>query len=94
MEQAQEQTAAPRRRRQEKLGIVVGDKMQKTVVVEVRWMVTHGMYGKYVRRTSRFMAHDEKNTCKVGDKVRIEESRPLSRHKRWVVKEVVGRVAP
>ena len=93
MEQAQEQTAAPKRRRQEKVGIVVGDKMQKTVVVEVRWMVTHGMYGKYVRRTSRFMAHDEKNTCKVGDKVRIEESRPLSRHKRWVVKEVVGRVA-
>lgn len=86
--------AALRRRRQEQEGVVVGDKMQKTVVVEVRRMVTHRMYGKYLRRSSRFMAHDEKNACKVGDTVRIEESRPLSRHKRWVVKEVLQRAAP
>jgi small subunit ribosomal protein S17 len=94
MSETQERPAAGRGRRQQKLGIVVSNKMQKTVVVEVRWMVTHGMYGKYVRRTSRFMAHDESNACKIGDRVRIEESRPLSRHKRWVVREVVGQAAP
>jgi small subunit ribosomal protein S17 len=89
----EQQQAAPLRRRHEKLGVVVSNKMQKTVVVEVQWMVTHGMYGKYLRKTSRFMAHDESNACKIGDKVRIEESRPLSRHKRWVVKEVLEKTA-
>jgi small subunit ribosomal protein S17 len=86
-------TETSRRRRQEKLGIVIRDKMTKTVVVEVRRLVMDPLYHKYLRRRSRFMAHDEKDECKVGDRVRIEECRPLSRHKRWVVKEVVERAS-
>jgi len=86
-------TEVSRRRRQEKLGIVIRDKMTKTVVVEVRRLVMDPLYHKYLRRRSRFMAHDPKDECKVGDRVRIEECRPLSRHKRWVVKEVVERAS-
>ncbi len=85
--------AAARRRRQEKQGRVVRDKMDKTVVVEVERLVMDPLYRKYLKRRSRFMAHDEKNECKIGDWVRIQESRPLSRHKRWVVKEILTRVA-
>ncbi len=77
------------RRRLLKEGVVISDKMDKTVVVEVERLVMDRMYGKYLKRRSRFMAHDETNECKVGDRVRIEESRPLSRHKRWVVKDVL-----
>src|SRR2546428_164004 len=65
----------------------------KTVVVEVERLVMDRMYGKYLKRRSRFMAHDEKNECKAGDRVRIEESRPLSRHKRWVVKDVLKKAS-
>jgi small subunit ribosomal protein S17 len=82
-----------RRHRQEKLGVVISDKMQKTVVVEVERRVMHPLYGKYVRKRSRFMAHDEKNACKIGDRVRIAETRPMSRLKRWTVKEIVERSA-
>lgn len=82
-----------RRHRQEKLGVVVSDRMQKTVVVEVERRVMHPLYGKYVRKRSRFMAHDEKNACKIGDRVRIAETRPMSRLKRWAVKEIVDRSA-
>lgn len=85
--------AGARRRRQEKLGVVISDKMTKTVVVEVRRLVMDPLYHKYLRRRSRFMAHDEKDQCKVGDRVRIQECRPLSRHKRWVVKEIVERAS-
>jgi len=84
---------AVRGRRQEKQGTVVRDKMAKTVVVEVARLVMDPLYGKYLRRRSRFMAHDEKDECKVGDRVRIEECRPLSRHKRWIVKEIVEKAA-
>ncbi len=84
---------APVRRRLLKEGIVISDKMDKTVVVEVERLVMDRMYGKYLRQRSRFMAHDEKNECKVGDRVRIEESRPLSRHKRWVVKDVLEKAS-
>jgi small subunit ribosomal protein S17 len=62
-------------------------------VVEVRRLVMDRMYGKYLKARSRFMAHDEKNACKIGDRVRIQESRPLSRHKRWVVKEILEKAA-
>jgi small subunit ribosomal protein S17 len=86
-------TEGARRRRQEKLGIVIRDKMTKTVVVEVRRLVMDPLYHKYLRRRSRFMAHDEKDECKLGDRVRIEECRPLSRHKRWVVKEIVEKAS-
>ena len=73
----------------EKLGVVVSDKMQKSIVVAVERQVRHGMYGKAQRLTSTFVAHDEKNEAKVGDDVAIVESRPLSRRKRWVLTRVV-----
>ena len=85
--------ASVRRRRQGKIGVVVSNKMQKTIVVEVERLVMHPLYQKYLRRRSRFMAHDEKNDCKVGDRVQIEETRPLSRRKRWIVKSIVERAA-
>ena len=70
-------------------GIVVSDKMQKTVVVAVERQVRHDVYGKTQRRTSKFMAHNETSDAKVGDRVAIIESRPMSRRKRWVVTRVV-----
>ena len=73
----------------EVFGKVVSNKMAKSVVVTVERQVRHGMYGKQQRLTSRFMAHDEKNEAKVGDRVALVESRPLSRRKRWVVVRVV-----
>ena len=70
-------------------GVVVSDKMDKSVVVAVERQVRDEVYGKIQRRTSRFMAHDEKNEAKVGDRVALAEGRPLSRRKRWVVTRVV-----
>jgi len=70
----------------EKDGIVISDKMDKTAVIEVERLVMDPLYWQVPEARSRFMAHDEKNECKIGDRVRIQESRPLSRHKRWVVK--------
>jgi small subunit ribosomal protein S17 len=74
-------------------GTVVSDKMDKTVVVAVERQVRHSVYGKSQRKTSKFVAHDEKNEAKVGDTVAIAESRPLSRRKRWVVTRVVAQAA-
>lgn len=85
-----EQVAAEKRR-QEKVGQVVSSAMQKSVVVAVDRLVKHPFYGKTIRRTSKFMAHDEKDECRVGDKVRIQETRPLSKRKRWMVVEVLER---
>ena len=79
---------APARRRNELVGVVVKAKMQKTVVVAVQRLVQHGVYRKTIKRTSTFMAHDEKG-AKQGDTVRIVETRPLSRNKRWRVEEIV-----
>jgi small subunit ribosomal protein S17 len=73
----------------EKFGVVVSDKMDKSVVVAVERQVRHGVYGKTQRRTSKFVAHDEENTAKVGDQVAIIETRPMSRRKRWAVTRVV-----
>ena len=73
----------------EKVGVVVSDKMQKSIVVAVEWQVRHGLYGKTERRTSKFMVHDEENTAKVGDTVAIVETRPQSRRKRWSLTRVV-----
>ena len=73
----------------EKVGVVVSNKMQKSIVVAVEWQVRHGLYGKTQRRTSTFMVHDEDNTAKTGDIVAIVETRPLSRRKRWALKRVV-----
>ncbi len=74
-----------------KVGRVASDKMDKTVIVTVDYVRRHPLYHKRITRTSRFMAHDETNACKPGDLVRIEETRPLSKHKRWVVREIVER---
>ena len=73
----------------EKTGVVVSNKMTKSIVVAVEWQVRHGLYGKTERRTSKFMVHDEENAAKVGDTVEIVETRPLSRSKRWALKRVV-----
>lgn len=81
------------RRRQEKVGVVTSSKMQKTVVVTVERQFKHPLYKRVIRRSKKFMAHDEKNECKVGDVVRIEGTRPLSRRKRWRVTQVVSRAA-
>ena len=77
--------------KREIIGTVVSNKMTKSVVVTVERQVRHEMYGKQQRLTSRFMAHDEKNEAKVGDRVSLTSSRPLSRRKRWVVTRVVER---
>lgn len=84
-----EQQATTVRKRSVKVGRVVSNAMDKSVVVAVDRLVKHPLYRKTIRRTSRFMAHDEQNECRVGDKVRIEECRPLSKRKRWLVKEIL-----
>lgn len=80
-----------RERRKRLIGRVVSDKMQKTVVVQVERTRRHPLYGKVVRVRKKYYAHDEKNACRTGDLVRIVESRPLSRLKRWVVEEILER---
>lgn len=77
----------------ERVGLVVSDKMQKTVVVAVENRASHLKYGKIVVKTKRYKAHDEDNQCKVGDRVRIQETRPLSKTKRWTVAEVISSVS-
>lgn len=75
--------------RKTRVGVVVSDKMDKTVVVAVENLVQHPLYKKTIKRTTKFKAHDEKNECKVGDKVLIMETRPLSKEKRWRVVEIL-----
>ena len=82
-------TEAPKRRRAVKVGVVTSDKMQKTVTVRVDRIVRHDRYKRFVKRSSRFMAHDETDQCHVGDTVEIVESRPLASRKRWRVRRVV-----
>ena len=72
-----------------RVGMVVSDKMDKTVVVEIRTRVRHPLYGKIMNRTTKLKAHDEKNECGVGDRVLVMETRPLSREKRWRVVEII-----
>ncbi len=81
----------PDGRRKVRLGEVVSDKMDKTVLVAVRWQQRHRLYKKSIRRITRFFAHDRDNECRIGDMVRIEETRPLSRMKKWRVVEIVQR---
>ncbi|GAA4687973.1 30S ribosomal protein S17 [Phytohabitans rumicis] len=81
--------AAPRARRKVREGLVVSDKMDKTVVVEVEDRVKHPLYGKVIRRTSKLKVHDEQNACGVGDRVLLMETRPLSATKRWRVVEIL-----
>jgi small subunit ribosomal protein S17 len=77
--------------RKSRVGLVVSDKMEKTVVVSIERRVQHPVYGKMVRRTKRFKAHDEMNEAKTGDTVRIMETRPMSKDKRWRIVEIVDR---
>lgn len=77
--------------RKEQIGKVVSDKMDKTVVVAIETLVRHPLYGKIVKRTKKFKAHDEENSCRMGDKVRVMETRPLSKEKRWRVIEILER---
>jgi small subunit ribosomal protein S17 len=77
----------------ERRGVVVSNKMDKTVVVEVTRRVLHPKYKKYIKRRQRYKAHDAANDCNVGDQVLLEESRPLSKDKRWRVKEITVRAA-
>ena len=82
---------AKRGRRKVRVGKVVSDKMNKTAVVAVTRLVRHARYSKYVKRTTKFKVHDEKNECHVGDTVRITETRPLSKEKRWRLLEITKR---
>jgi len=82
-----------RAQRKTRIGTVVSDKMDKTVVVMVETRVRHPLYGRTVTRSKKFKAHDETNSCKMGDKVKIMETRPLSKEKRWRVAEIMVRSA-
>jgi len=78
--------------RKERIGIVVSNKMEKSIVVAVKRKVKHPIYGKFVNRTKKFFAHDEENTCNIGDTVRIMETRPISKNKAWRLIEIIERV--
>ncbi len=77
--------------RKERIGVVKSNKMEKSIVVSVERRVKHPKYGKFVKKTSNFMAHDEKNECNIGDTVRIMETRPLSKNKCWRLVEIIER---
>jgi small subunit ribosomal protein S17 len=77
--------------RKERIGVVVSNKMQKSIVVEIERREKHPIYGKFIKKTSRFMAHDEKEECNIGDTVRIMDTRPLSKRKRWRLVEIIER---
>jgi small subunit ribosomal protein S17 len=80
-----------RKTRRERIGVVVSNSMEKSIVISVKQKVKHPIYGKFVNKTSKFMAHDEENTCNVGDTVKISETRPLSKSKRWRLVEIIER---
>jgi small subunit ribosomal protein S17 len=78
-----------RRRRKERVGIVISDKMDKTITVALERQIRHPIYGKFIKQTTKLMAHDEENAAGLGDTVRIMETRPLSKNKRWRLVEIV-----
>lgn len=84
--------AVDRNRRKTLVGLVSSDKMDKTIVVTVEDFVRHSLYGKAVKRTKKVSAHDENNECEIGDKVRIMETRPLSKNKRWRLVNIIEKV--
>ncbi len=88
-EQLNPNTATTARKRKVRMGIVVSDKMSKTIVVQVERRVPHPLYGKIIRKRKKFYAHDENNSAKVGDYVLIRETRPLSKTKRWELIEIL-----
>jgi small subunit ribosomal protein S17 len=77
--------------RKERVGVVVSDKMDKTIVVAVKWKEKHPIYGKFVNKTKKYHAQDDQNTCGIGDTVKIMETRPLSKTKRWRLVEIIER---
>jgi small subunit ribosomal protein S17 len=77
--------------RRERIGVVVSNSMEKSITISVKQKIKHPIYGKFVNKTSKFMAHDEENTCNVGDTVKISETRPLSKSKRWRLVEIIER---
>ncbi len=81
-----------RKLRKERIGVVVSNKMDKTIVIAVERKVKHPKYGKFVKRRKKFTAHDEENTCNIGDTVKIMETRPLSKNKSWRLVEIIERV--
>lgn len=91
MENKTEITPEVRQFRKEKVGVVTSNKMTKSIVVAVERKVKHAKYGKFLNKTSKFVAHDEKNECNIGDTVRIMETRPLSKTKCWRLVEIVER---
>lgn len=80
-----------RNMRKQRIGVVTSNKMQKSIVVSVERRVKHPIYGKFVKKTKKFMAHDESNQCKIGDIVSIMETRPLSKNKCWRLVEIIER---
>ena len=80
-----------RNKRKQRVGTVVSDKMDKTIVIAVTEHVRHTLYKKYIKRTVKMKAHDENNECGIGDRVRVMETRPLSREKRWRLVEIIGK---
>ena len=77
--------------RKQRIGVVVSDRMQKTITVSVERKVMHPIYGKFIKKSTKYTAHDEQNDCKVGDVVKIMETRPLSKRKRWRLVEIIER---
>ena len=77
--------------RKERIGVVTSNKMEKSIVVSIERKVKHPLYGKFVKKTSRFFAHDEENTCNEGDIVKIMETKPLSKNKNWRLVEIIER---
>jgi small subunit ribosomal protein S17 len=88
---SEETKTTEEKRKRTLVGRVVSDKMDKTVSVAIERLIKHPAYGKYIRRTSKVMAHDERNECKMGDRVSISECRPVSKNKAWTVVNVVER---
>ena len=88
---AESTTSVERNLRKERLGIVISDKMEKSIIVTEETKIKHPLYGKFMKRTKKYHAHDEKNDAKIGDTVKIMETRPLSKTKRWRLVEVVER---
>ena len=78
--------------RKERIGVATSNKMDKTITVAVKWKEKHPIYGKFVNKTKKYHAHDEKNECNIGDTVRLRETRPLSKLKRWRLVEIIERV--
>jgi small subunit ribosomal protein S17 len=84
-------TETSRNMRKQRIGIVTSNKMEKSIVISVERRVKHPMYGKFIKKSKKFMAHDEQNSCKIGDIVRIMETRPLSKNKCWRLVDIIER---